>query len=88
MNIQIYNLGNIPAGAQYLVILRGSTANVRLLDETNYNKYRAGISYIAYGGIPVRSPMLLSIPNKDRWFIVIDMAGLIGTTETSVRRVR
>lgn len=59
-------------------------ANVRLLDSTNYQKYRIGQRYTYYGGLAKKSPVNLRVPYQGRWHLIIDLGGYAGTVRASV----
>jgi hypothetical protein len=62
-------------------------ANVRLLDELNYNKYQRGEQHTYYGGLAKVSPLRVSPPHYGRWHLVIDLGGYSGSVNASVRVV-
>jgi hypothetical protein len=43
MNFTHYNLGHVERGSVVVVTLSGSAANVRLMDGSNFNSYKAVI---------------------------------------------
>jgi hypothetical protein len=59
-------------------------ANVRLLDGSNFQKYRNGQSHKCYGGLAKRSPIVLHPPHSGRWHVVIDLGGYAGSVNASV----
>ena len=85
MNYNHYELGNQQRGNVVEVTLSGSAANVRLLDSTNYQYYRAGRRHHYRGGFIKRSPARLVIPSTGTWHLVVDMQGLRGSVRSSVR---
>ena len=62
-------------------------ANVRLMDSSNFANYKRGRRHQYIGGLAKRSPLRLQIPRSGHWHIAIDMQGLRGSTEASVRVV-
>ena len=60
-------------------------ANVRLLDSTNYLRYRQGRDHRGHGGLATRSPVQIPIPSTGTWYVVVDMQGLRGSTRASVQ---
>jgi hypothetical protein len=60
-------------------------ANVRLLDDYNFQKYRSGQQHSYYGGLAKVSPVNLKAPNQGHWHLVIDLGGYSGTVHASVR---
>ena len=60
-------------------------ANVRLMDSSNFNSYKNGRRHRYTGGLAKKSPLKLSIPSSGHWHVAIDMQGLRGSTNASVR---
>jgi hypothetical protein len=79
------DLGYRPAGDIVEIQLSGSAANVRLLDTSNFQRYRSGQDHRYHGGLARESPVRLAIPSSGHWHVVIDMQGLRGSTRSSVR---
>ena len=79
-----HDLGYRSAGETVEIRLRGNAANVRLLDSTNFNAYRAGRAYRGVMGVQKRSPAHMRIPHAGNWHVAIDMQGLRGQTNASV----
>jgi hypothetical protein len=87
MNFQQYDLGQKSGGEVYQITLRGTEANVRLMDSSNFQSYRRGGRHEYVGGHYKQSPVTLRVPNAGRWFIVIDLGGYAGTVNSSVRQI-
>ena len=83
----MYDLGQCRRGERIQVTLQGNAANVRLMDSANYSSYRNGRSHHYYGGLVKRSPIVLTVPNNGHWYITIDLAGLVGSVRSSIRRL-
>ena len=64
-----------------------SGANVRLLDQSNFQKYKRGERHQYNGGLARRSPVRLQIPRSGHWHAVVDMQGLRGSTRAGFRVV-
>lgn len=62
-------------------------ANVRLLDEPNFQRYRSGQPYTFYGSLATVSPFMLWAPHAGYWHLVIDLGGYAGTVSASARVV-
>lgn len=62
-----------------------SGANVRLMDSSNFSNYRNGRKHKYYGGLAKRSPIRLQVPNTGHWYVAVDMQGLRGSTNATVR---
>ena len=62
-----------------------SGANVRLLDENNFNAYRNGRQHRYIGGLARKSPVRLAIPRPGHWHAVVDMQGLRGQARAGFR---
>lgn len=86
MNFLKYDLGNLKRGGIVEVTLT-SGANVRLMDSSNFNNYKNGRKHKYYGGLAKRSPIRLQVPNTGHWYVAVDMQGLRGSTNASVRVV-
>ena len=69
------------------VTLRGSAANVRLMDSSDFSSYKAGRRHRYQGGLVKRSPFRVQIPRSGRWHITVDMADLRGTVRSSIRKL-
>jgi hypothetical protein len=82
-----YDLGHQTRGTVIEVTLSGSAANVRLLDSSNFQSYRAGRQHRYYGGRITRSPARLVIPHAGHWYVTVDLQGLRGQTRSSIRVV-
>jgi hypothetical protein len=85
MNFLHTDLGLRERGDVVEVTLKGSAANVRLLDSSNFDRYRRGQQHSYRGGLATKSPVRLGVPSSGRWHLVVDMQGLRGTTNSSVR---
>ena len=85
MNFQKYDLGHQTRGNVVEVTLSGNAANVRLLDSTNFQNYRAGRRHHYYGGLVKRSPIRLTIPHTGTWYVTVDLQGLRGQVRSSIR---
>lgn len=70
---------------QVVEITLDKQANVRLLDEMNYGRYKRGEQHKYFGGLSKVSPVRLSAPHAGRWHLVIDLGGYAGTVKASVR---
>ncbi|RKZ70464.1 MAG: DUF1883 domain-containing protein, partial [Candidatus Parabeggiatoa sp. nov. 1] len=66
-----------------ITLTRG--ANVRLMDSSNFSSYRNGRQHRYTGGLAKKSPIRLQIPRSGHWHVVVDMQGLRGSTQASVR---
>jgi hypothetical protein len=60
-------------------------ANVMLLDDINFQRYRSGGRFTYYGGLAEQSPVLLNPPHHGHWHLTIDLGGGGGTVRHSVR---
>jgi hypothetical protein len=84
MKYAYYDLGQQPEGSTAVVRLRGSSANVFLLDRTNFRFYRAGQDFFYHGGFHRRTPVHLPIPRDGYWYVVIDLGGHSGHVRGTV----
>lgn len=79
-----HDLGRREAG-EIVEVKLTSGANVRLMDQQNYQSYKAGRKHRYLGGLATKSPVRLKIPRSGHWHIAIDMQGLRGSTRASAR---
>ena len=79
------DLRNRKTGEIIEITLSGNAANVRLLDSINFSNYRNGRRHHYYGGLAKQSPVRLRIPRSGHWHIAVDMQGLGGSVQSSVR---
>jgi hypothetical protein len=79
-----YDLGEQPEGSTVVVRLSGSRANVLLLDESNFFRYRVGQQFSYVGGHYSRSPVRLRVPQGGHWYAVLDLGGFAGRVRGAV----
>lgn len=84
MNFLKWDLGQRSRGEIVEVTLT-SGANVRLLSSSEFSNYRNGRRHRYIGGLAKQSSVRLAIPNSGHWYVVVDMEGLRGSTNASVR---
>jgi hypothetical protein len=60
-------------------------ANVRLMDDANFSRYKRGEKHSYFGGLATESPVRLSPPHQGHWNVVIDLGGVAGTVRSAVR---
>lgn len=75
MRYLYYDLGEQQQENWVVVHLRGSSANVILLDPLNFDRYRSGQSFVYTGGLYTRTPARVQIPRDGNWYLVIDCGG-------------
>ncbi len=68
-----------------LEVTLSAGANVRLLDNTNFQRYRRGGRHEYFGGLARSSPVRIAIPRSGHWHSVVDMQGLRGSTRAGFR---
>jgi len=76
----------LDAGPDDLVeVTINRAANVQLLDDRNYEDYRAGKTFHYHGGHATHSPVRLQPPRQGHWHIVVDLGGGPGSVRAAVR---
>jgi hypothetical protein len=85
MQFAHHDLGHRKGGEIVEITLSGSTANVRLMDSSNFPNYRNGRNHRYTGGLATKSPVRLQIPRSGHWHVAVDMAGLRGSVKSSAR---
>jgi hypothetical protein len=84
MRYSYYDIGHQHAGSTVAVQLRGSSANVLLLDATNFSRYRSADAFCYHGGHFRTSPAEIEIPKDGHWYVVVDLGGYKGRVRGSV----
>ena len=85
MKFTHYKLGYVAGGTVVEVTLKGSATNVRLMDQSNFNNYKAGRRHRYNGGLARKSPVRLRVPRSGTWHVTVDMQGLRGTVRSGMR---
>ena len=85
MKFTHYKLGHVAGGSVVEVSLRGSAANVRLMDQSNFNNFKAGRRHRYHGGLVTKSPFRVRVPRSGTWHVTVDMQGLRGTVRSGIR---
>lgn len=85
MKYQSYDLGQLHGGEIVEVTLKGNSANVKLMDSSNFSSYKSGRRHTYYGGHVTKSPYKVSVPRYGRWYVTIDLGGYAGSVSSSVR---
>lgn len=80
-----HDLGRLTGGEIVVVSLRGSAANVRLMDSSNFSSYKRGRRHRFYGGHAKRSPVRLQVPRAGHWHVVVDLGGYGGQVKSGVQ---
>jgi hypothetical protein len=82
MNFLHYDL-QLNAGDVVQVTL-DRQANVRLLDEANFQSYQQGLQHRYFGGLAKVSPARVVAPQSGHWHLVVDLGGYAGTVTASI----
>ena len=77
------NLDHVNKGSLIKVSL-SNQANVLLLDNSNYQKYRRGEKHRYYGGWFKTTPACITIPASGHWHLVLNLGGRRGTIRYSI----
>jgi hypothetical protein len=67
-------------------VLTGNAANVRIMDDLNFQNYQTEKPYRFYGGHFTRSPAVITVP-AGTWNVVVDLEGTAGGTVNAAVRV-
>ncbi|WPE19809.1 DUF1883 domain-containing protein [Shinella zoogloeoides] len=68
-------------------ITLSAVANVRLMSHANFDLFRNARQHKFIGGVAKQSPIRLKIPQSGHWHVVVDMEGLPGKAESSIKLV-
>lgn len=84
MQYTVYDLKQQKRGTRVRVTLRGSAANVRLMDGSNFSSYKNGRRHSYRGGLAKASPVDLVVPHSGHWYVTVDLAGLRGSVKSGI----
>jgi hypothetical protein len=80
-----HDLGSRSGGEIVEITLKGSAANVQLMDSSNFSAYKNRRNYRYQGGHYTRSPIHLQIPRSGHWHVAVDLGGHRGRVSSSAR---
>lgn len=80
-----YELGHLRGGEIVEITLTGNAANVRLMKSADFQSYRNGRKHQYFGGLARQSPVRLQIPSAGVWHVTVDLQGLRGNVQSSIR---
>jgi Domain of unknown function (DUF1883) len=66
------------------VDLIGTEANIKVMDDFNFQQYRSGGRHRYYGGHYRQSPAIIQPPTSGRWHVAIDLGGFAGRLQAKV----
>lgn len=75
---------HLQEGGAVQVKLYCAEANVRIMDDLNFRRYRSGSSHDCFGGHYQESPAIIHPPHAGAWNVVIDQDGSTGNVEASI----
>ncbi|PDT80936.1 DUF1883 domain-containing protein [Sinorhizobium sp. BJ1] len=84
LNYTHYDLNAQRAGTRIEITL-SAVANVRLMTDVNFARYRETLKHQFLGGVARKSPLRMTIPETAHWHLVIDTEGHHGRADSSVR---
>ena len=82
-----YQEANLEAGDVIRVTL-DKQANVILLDNSNYQRFKSGRDYKHFGGLATRSPVDIVVPSTGHWYLVINTGGYPGSVRYSTQVIK
>ena len=69
---------------QAVVVQLDHVANVKVMDDPNYDRYRRGEAHRYFGGHATRSPVAIRPPRPGRWHVTIDLGGSPGRVQAGI----
>ena len=81
-----YDLREQRAGTVIEITL-SAIANVRLMNDSNFERFTETLKHQFLGGVAKKSPIRLTIPESGHWHVIIDMEGHKSLAESSVKTV-
>jgi hypothetical protein len=73
------------ASSQAIVVELDRAANVNVMDNANFQRYRQGRSHQYYGGYVTQTPYAIRPPHAGRWHVAVDLGGYAGRVRVAVR---
>jgi hypothetical protein len=67
-----------------VVITLKKRANVMLMTAQNYRAYVTDRRVNYYGGEALRSPLRITVPHTDHWYVALDLGGAGGRIQSTV----
>ncbi len=85
MNFLVYEF---EAGPKDIIQVRlDKAANVRMLDISNFERYRDGQRHTYLGGRANKSTVNLKPPRHGHWYVVVDLGGYPGSVRASASKI-
>jgi hypothetical protein len=69
---------------QAVVVQLDHAANVKVMDDQNYGRYRRGEAHRYFGGHATGSSVLIRPPRPGRWHVTVDLGGYPGRVEAGI----
>lgn len=79
-----YDLGDVGPG-QSIVITITRSVEVKIMDQENYELYKADKDSKAFSGRLTSSPYRFKVPREAHWYVIINPNTYSGTAEFNVR---
>lgn len=80
-----HNLSVLSVGRVVSVSLFGHAANIKLMDNYNFNNYKNGKPHKYYGGYVTSSQTRLKVPSTGHWHLTVDLGGYSGNVSSNVQ---
>jgi len=69
---------------QAVVVELDHAANVKVMDDPNYNRYQRGAQHQYFGGHATQSPVAIRPPRPGRWHVIVDLGGYPGQVRAGI----
>lgn len=69
---------------QAVVVELDHAANVKVMDDPNFDRYRRGAEHRYFGGHVTRSPVSIRPPGPGRWHVTVDLGGYSGAVRAGI----
>lgn len=67
-----------------IIVKLDKQANVRVMDSTNFSRYRRGERHQYLGGRALTRPTRIPLPRPGHWHVVVDLGGIAESVKASV----
>ena len=78
------DLGNRQKGELVRFVLKGNSANVKVMTTSNFNNYKNGRKHTYYGGHTTKSPITIPVPSSGHWYATVDLGGYAGNVNATI----
>ncbi|MEK6719030.1 MAG: DUF1883 domain-containing protein [Chloroflexota bacterium] len=69
---------------QAVLVELDHAANVKVMDDPNFDRYRRGTQHQYFGGHATQSPVAIRPPRPGQWHVIVDLGGYPGQVRAGI----